>query len=206
MRKVLAIAATVLLVGTAACSEDSDARPAGGSVQAASSVAVDTPELQTMRSAAGLEPCAAGPGDGELPDLTLPCLGGGTSVDLASLRGPLVLNFWGSWCGPCGEEMPILQSFHESYGGAVPVLGIDWQDPYPATALEQLQERGVTYPSLADPIGQTAETAEFARTSRGMPATFLIDADGSIAYLHQGVLESEDELVDLVREHLGVDL
>uniref|UniRef100_UPI0034DB0084 TlpA family protein disulfide reductase n=1 Tax=Stenotrophomonas maltophilia TaxID=40324 RepID=UPI0034DB0084 len=79
-------------------------------------------------------------------------------------------------------------------------------DKYPSSALEQLQERGVTYPSLADTIGESSETIEFARTSRSMPLTYFIDADGSIAYEHLGVLTSEDELVDLVREHLGVDL
>ena len=96
---------------------------------------VDTPELRELKQEAGVEACAPGAGepvDGGLPAVTLPCLGGGQEVDLARCAGPLVVNLWASWCGPCRQEMPVLEDFHEQYGDRVPVLGIDSQDPQTA--------------------------------------------------------------------------
>ena len=89
--------------------------------------------------------------DGGLPAVTLPCLGGGSDVDLSTLRGPMVVNLWASWCGPCRTEMPILQGFAEEYDGRVAVLGVDYQDVQPEAALELARDSGVTYPLLADP-------------------------------------------------------
>lgn len=208
MRRALAAGAALLLTLTLAACDDDDreqARPAGGEVVAQSSVAVDTPELQELRSRTGMGDCRPGPGGGALPELTLPCLGGGTAVDLASLKGPMVVNFWGSWCGPCGEEMPAIEEFYEEHGDEVPVLGVDWLDTYPASALQQIEERGVTYPSVADPGGEASKYAEFAKII-AMPMTFFIDADGEIAYQYPATIDSADQLADLVREHLGVAL
>jgi hypothetical protein len=101
--------------------------------------------------------------------------------------------------------MPILQAFHEQYGEQVPVLGIDSTDVYPGTALEQLRDRGVTYPQLADPGGDLQDTDEFARV-RGYPYLALVDANGEIAYEKFGAVDSADELESLVKEHLGVSL
>ena len=205
MRKAVAIVAAVLLVAAlAGCDDDREAPiiPAPGP----SKVRVDTPELRELKADAGIEDCVPGPGGGALPQVTLDCLGGGTRVDLASLRGPMVLSFWFAGCAPCKEEMPALQAFHEHHGARVPVLGIDFQDQYPGSALETLQERGVTYPSVADPGGDLLDTDEFARVRTGLPAMYFLDAKGAISYVEFGGLDSEEQIVDLVREHLGADL
>ena len=78
------------------------------------------------------------PVDGGLPDLTLPCLGGGPDVDLSSLRGPMVINLWQAFCEPCREEMPALEAFHQQYADQVAVVGIDFNDVNPAGALALL--------------------------------------------------------------------
>ena len=85
------------------------------------------------------------------------------------------------------------------------VLGRYWQDQSPEKALRQIEQRGVTYPSVADPSGETQQYADFAKIV-GMPTTFFVDADGKIAYVHVGQIHSESELTDLVRDHLGVSL
>jgi thiol-disulfide isomerase/thioredoxin len=170
-----------------------------------SKVDVDTPELRDLKASTGMDDCTAGPGGGALPDLTLPCLGGGPGVDLASLKGPMVLSFWSATCTPCRKEMPALQEFDATYGDRVPVLGVDYLDQYPASALEEIRKRGVTYPSLADPGGDVRGFDTFAKVLY-MPTMFFIDEDGRITYQETGGLDSAAEVADLVREHLGVDL
>ena len=200
--------AAALLCALTACSGDDGTR--GVSLDnrppaPASQVDVDTPELRELKAAAGVGDCTPGPGGGALPALTLPCLGGGTAVDLASLKGPMVLSFWASWCGPCAEEMPALQAFSEQHGDQVPVLGVDFTDKYPGSALQQMADRGATYPSLADPGGDVQQFDEFAKIA-GMPMLVLLDEDGAVAHREFGGLDTEDEVVELVEQHLGVSL
>jgi thiol-disulfide isomerase/thioredoxin len=169
------------------------------------SVDLDTPELRALKERAGIEDCAPGPGGGALPAVTVACLGGGPAVDLSSLRGPMIINLWQVACQACEIEMPILQAFHEQYGDRVAVLGIDSADIRPGSAIELLDERGVTFPQLADPDGALQDTPVFA-TVLGYPQLFFLSEDGEIAYQKAGAVESAEELESLVEEHLGVSL
>ena len=179
-----------------------------GLVPGQAQVDVDTPELRQMKQAAGVEACAPGDGDpvdGGLPELTLPCLGGGRDVDLSSLRGPMVVNLWASWCGPCRHEMPILQSFHEKYGDQVQLIGIDYQDVQTDAAMDLVRQTGATYPLLADPQSELSGAAPFPAL-RGLPFLALVDADGRVAHQEFTIVESRQQLVDLVNRHLGTSL
>jgi len=189
-----AVAAALLLVGC------DDAAPS-----TSSDVDVDTPALREMKADAAVEPCKAGPGDGGLPAVTLPCLGGGDDVDLSTLRGPLVINLWASNCGPCVKEMPALQQFHERYGDRVGVLGIDFVDTQPEAALALMARTGATYPSLADPGGTLYDERDL-ELGQGLPQFLLLDADGEVAGRAAGGLESVAEVVALVEDQLGVVL
>ncbi len=201
---VALVAAVVVLSGCSGDDGKADVLTYDGGPPA-SSVEVDTPELRDLKAEAGIEDCAPGPGGGALPAVQVACLGGGPAVDLSSLRGPMVINIWQSACTACEKEMPILQAFHETYGDRVPVLGIDSTDVFPGTALEQLRDRGVTYPQLADPGGDLQDTDTFARV-RGYPYLAFVDETGEITYEKFGAVESGDELHGLVEEHLGVSL
>ncbi|MEO5652334.1 MAG: TlpA disulfide reductase family protein, partial [Marmoricola sp.] len=88
-----------------------------------------------------------------LPEVTLQSLGGGEPVDLRSLRGPLVVNLWASWCVPCRTELPLYAAFAKKYAGRVDVLGIDFQETRVEAALQLARKSGVRYPLLADPDG-----------------------------------------------------
>ncbi|MBD8870949.1 TlpA family protein disulfide reductase [Nocardioides donggukensis] len=169
---------------------------------------VDTPQLRAAKARADVAPCAAGPGehvDGGLPAVTLPCLGGGEDVDVSTLRGPMVVNLWAVWCGPCREELPIYQRFHERYGDRVAVLGIDYQDTQPAAALDLVRETGVTYPLLADP--QSALSLKDPLPNiQGLPYLALVDEDGVVVHQEFVEVTSLGQLERLVDEHLGVDL
>jgi len=198
VRKPLAAALVAALLVLTGCSSDS---PVPGRAK----VDVDTPELRQLKTDAGIEDCAPGTAEsGGLPDLTLACLGGGSDVDLATLQGPMVVNLWASWCGPCRKEMPAIQDFYERYGEQVPVLGIDYQDPQPAAALELAVKSGVTYPLLADPGGDV-NAKDPVPPIRGLPYLLFLRADGSLSVVAGGI-ESADDLVELVNQHLGTDL
>lgn len=169
-------------------------------------VEVDTPELIRDREAAGIPDCdldvdTSAPG-ADLPDQTLDCLGGTARMSLADVRGPALINFWASNCGPCREELPVLQEFHEKFGDQVAVIGVDYLETYPGAAIDLARQSGVTYPSLADACGDLAET-ELAIL--GLPQFVLVGADGSVQQSAGGV-ESLDEVIALVDKHLGIDL
>jgi thiol-disulfide isomerase/thioredoxin len=121
-------------------------------------------------------------------------------VDLSTLRGPMVVNLWAQWCGPCREELPYYQQLHERAGDRVRVLGVDYQDTRPDWALDLLDQTGVTYPSLADPAGELRVPFRV----RGLPGVVLVDEAGEVVHVEFLVIESYDQLADLVDEHLGV--
>lgn len=203
MRRLLpaALAAAALALG--ACDSADVPQPPGEA-----KVDVDTPALRAIKKQADIEPCrqtTAGQADDGMPDVTLPCLGGGDAVDVAGLRGPMVVNLWASWCGPCRKELPIYQQFHDRYGDRVAVLGIDYNDVQPEAALELARDTGVTYPLLADPGSDLEGTSTFP-TIRGVPWVVLIDTDGAVVHRQAVEITSLAQLVDLVDEHLGTDL
>lgn len=170
-------------------------------------VDVDTPRLARARQAAGIADCAPGSGapvDGGLPAVTLPCLGGGPDVDLSTLEGPMVVNLWASWCGPCRTELPFYQAFSEEHGDRVSVLGVDYQDTQPAAALALARDTGVTYPLLADPQGALDGATPMPRVA-GLPFLALVDADGRVVHREYVEIHSERQLTDLVQKYLEVD-
>jgi cytochrome c biogenesis protein CcmG, thiol:disulfide interchange protein DsbE len=140
-----------------------------------------------------------------LPDLSLRCLGAGPDTRLADLRGPLVVNVWAQWCGPCRDEAPYLAKLAKSgevKSGKVKMLGIDYADPRPELAVTFATEQGLDYPHLVD----QDKTIQQALKVGGPPLTAFIDKDGAVAFVHRGVLTSQQQLDDLVRDKLGVTL
>jgi thiol-disulfide isomerase/thioredoxin len=140
-----------------------------------------------------------------LPDVTLAGFDGGEAVDLGTLRGPVLVNLWASWCGPCREEMPLLERFHRRYGDRVAVLGIDYQDQQTAKAAELVEASGVTYPLVADPDGSIDGQGAFPQL-RGLPFWAVVDERGTVTHLKAGEVTSVEEIVALAEDHLGVSL
>jgi thiol-disulfide isomerase/thioredoxin len=199
--RLTAVLVVVLLACLTAC--DADDVP----VPAETNVDVDTPALREAKQHAGVEDCEPGSGeavDGGLPAVSLPCFGGGPEIDLAALRGPMVVNLWGYWCGPCRKEMPILARFYADHGDQVAMLGIDYQDVQPDNAMALVEKSGVTYPLVADPGGDLAAHAPFS-PRMGLPISVFVDQQGG-ATVVPGEIGSEQELLDLVRQHLGIAL
>lgn len=158
-------------------------------------------DLEPLRRAAALEPCPVGLGSG-LPDLTLPCLGGGPPVSLRD-NGPgtpMLVNIWGSWCRPCVEEVPILVAFAVKARGKVGLVGVDTTDDS-AQALTFAAQYGMRYPSLVDVDGRLLRSY-----GGGPPVTLFVDAAGRVVHAERGKVDSLAELESLVARWLGVRL
>ncbi|WP_447643794.1 TlpA family protein disulfide reductase [Nocardioides zeae] len=204
-------AAALVLVALAGCTsggaeEEGDPFTVAPRAPGAPDIDYDSPELQDARAAAGIEACAPGDrttGPAALPDLTLPCLGGGEAVDLSTFQGPLLVNVWASFCTPCRKELPALQQFHEQYGDQVTVLGVDYNETSPAEAIALLEETGATYPQLID-IELELGTREPFVPLRAIPMTVVVDADGQATVLPQS-FDDLDDLLDAVAGPLGLE-
>ncbi|WP_433298874.1 TlpA family protein disulfide reductase [Actinoplanes sp. CA-030573] len=132
-----------------------------------------------------------------LPDVTLPCFTGDDKVSLRSLRGPAVVNIWASWCGPCRQELPVVQQLADKAGDQLTVVGVDTGDRRSAGA-SFAADRGVTLPTLFDQDNKLINA--LARTN--LPVTVFVDATGK-AYVNILPLDAV-KLTQLVKEHTGV--
>ena len=113
---------------------------------------------------------------GPAPPITLSLYSGGT-FQLADQRGKVVVaNFWASWCTPCRDEAPVLERASQDYRErGVVLVGVDvWDDQQSARAF--LREFGVSYPN-----GPDAKAAAIDYGLTGVPETFFIRPDGTIA-------------------------
>ncbi len=134
---------------------------------------------------------------GPAPDFTLKSRGG-ENIKLSELRGQVVMiNFWASWCGPCRQEMPLLDQLYQRYQPmGFTLLGVNVEEDSRA-ADKILKEIPVSFPVLYDKKNQVSESYQV----RAMPSTFLIDRDGKVRYLHKGYQPGyEEEYQQQIRE------
>jgi thiol-disulfide isomerase/thioredoxin len=202
--RILATVLACLLLASCTGGSAGSSSGGGGSASqpgAAVQVDVDTPQLRRLKAQAEVRPCRPGRAATDLPELTLPCLGGGPSVRLDSLRGPLVVNLFAQWCGPCRSEMPYYEELHQKARGTLDVVGVDYLDTRPDKALELVRDTGVTYPLLADPGGLLRADLRI----RGLPGVAFVSADGSVQ-VEFGVVDSYAELRAATEKHLAVKL
>jgi len=129
---------------------------------------------------------------GEAPDFGGILLDGG-AFDPAGLAGDVVvINFWGSWCGPCRVESPEFQEVYDDVRDqGVSFLGINVKDG-DQQARAFVEAKGITFPSIFDPRGEvTLAFRDFPPTA--IPSTVLLDRDGRVAAVYLGVV-SQDTL------------
>ena len=101
---------------------------------------------------------------------------------LSQLEGtPVLVNFWGSWCPPCKEEMPRLVEAHREFGDRVQFLGVDILDNRDE-AKAFMEEYGMTFPSVFDvPDEIKTSLGQF-----GQPTTVFFRADGAFEFAYAG--------------------
>ena len=132
-------------------------------------------------------------------DTLLNCLIGPKKISVESLRGPLIVNVWGSWCGPCADEIPLFVEFHDRANGKVKLLGIAVEEAKAQDAKDFVIANGITWPNLYDAKGSTRSSI-----GMGVPVTLFIDQQGTVVYKHVGVIKSTDEIIDLTAKYLKV--
>lgn len=130
-------------------------------------------------------------------DFTLKSLAG-ANVRLADLRGQVVLiNFWATWCGPCRQEMPVLDKLHQRYQDTgFTVLGVNVEGEA-GPARELADKTGVTFPVLVDEDQKISKLYDL----KAMPSTVVVDRDGKVRFVHRGYKPGDEEkYVQVVKE------
>lgn len=158
--KVLAVAATLLLVGfvSYAATRPHTSRPVAYPVTPPATLAIGS----------------------EAPSFVLPRLGGGQPVALASSRGtPTVVNFFASWCRNCQAELSSFAAFSARSRGHVVVIGVDSNDSNMGAAERMLADARATYPVGVDSDAKVAT----AFLLNALPVTYFLDAGGRVVHV-----------------------
>jgi thiol-disulfide isomerase/thioredoxin len=148
--------------------------------------------LALIAAAPALAVAPAGPA----PSFSLQSMAGKT-VNLEQFKGQVVMiNFWASWCGPCREEMPILEKLHAKYKPmGFTMVGVN-VEPDSKLAVDWLKATPVTFPILFDTKSEVSKLYKVA----GMPSTVIVDRKGNLRWLHRGYKAGdENEYLDQIR-------
>jgi peroxiredoxin len=126
----------------------------------------------------------------------------GQQVALSKYKGQVVmLNFWATWCGPCQQEMPLLDQMSKKYkpaGFTLIGVNVDKEAP-PVKAL--LDRKPVSFQVLLDPTNSVSKTYHVDE----MPSSVIVDRKGQIRFIHRGYKpgdenEYQDRIRQLIRE------
>jgi thiol-disulfide isomerase/thioredoxin len=176
---VVTVAGLVTLGG---CSAGKDAVTQGGTFEFVSPggqtrIFYDPPAIR------GAAPALSG------DDLMKP----GTQIGVPGYPGKVVvLNIWGSWCGPCRAEMPQLQQvYDQTKDSGVQFLGIDVRDEPRTAPQDFIRDRGVSYPSIYDPSGRSLLALK-GYPRNVVPSTLVLDRRHRVAAIFLTALIDSD--------------
>jgi peroxiredoxin len=121
----------------------------------------------------------------------------GENLRLSEYRGDVVMiNFWATWCGPCRQEMPLLDELYSRYQRVgFNLLGVNIDDDS-SRAMDMINELGVSFPVLFDSSKQVSRLYQVD----AMPVTVIVDREGNVRHVHQGYKPGyEQKYLDQVR-------
>ena len=124
----------------------------------------------------------------------------GQNLRLSEYRGDVVMiNFWATWCGPCRQEMPLLDELYSRYQRVgFNLLGVNIDDDS-GRAMDMINELGVSFPVLFDSSKEVSRLYEVD----AMPVTVIVDREGNVRHVHQGYKPGyEQKYLDEVRSLL----
>jgi len=133
--------------------------------------------------------------------IDFPCMDGKSTLNFAALKGPLIVNVWGSWCESCKDELPILIDFYTRAASKVKLLGIDVEESNTHAGADFVKTSGITWPNVMDPDGRSR-----GFFGMGVPVTWFIDATGTVVYKKIGTIKSVQQLEGLTMTHLKISV
>ena len=118
---------------------------------------------------------------------------GGKTIDLSQFKGQVVMiNFWATWCGPCRQEMPLLEDIYKKYkpmGFTMLGVNVEPKTGDPEGWLSKLP-KPVTFPVAFDVDSKVSKLYKVA----GMPTTVFIDRKGNVREIHKGYKPGDEDL------------
>ena len=125
----------------------------------------------------------------EAPDFVLKS-SAGENLRLSEHRGDVVMiNFWATWCGPCRQEMPLLDDLYNRYERVgFNLLGVNIDDDS-RRAMQMIEELGVNFPVLFDERKEVSQLYDV----QAMPVTVLVDREGKVRHVHHGYKPGYEE-------------
>ncbi len=124
----------------------------------------------------------------------------GENMRLSEHRGDVVMiNFWATWCGPCRQEMPLLDELYTRYQRVgFNLLGVNIDDDS-GRAMKMIEELGVNFPVLFDARKEVSKLYSV----EAMPVTVLVDREGNVRHVHHGYKPGyEEKYLDQIRSLL----
>jgi cytochrome c biogenesis protein CcmG, thiol:disulfide interchange protein DsbE len=196
-RRGIAVAALILAAATACTTSHNVSIGPGPD---------SNPSHAQLVATADLAPCPKSSSttvSGGLPNVTLPCLGNGPEVHMAGLIGmPMVVNIWGSWCGPCQSEMTYMSQAYDADRGRVRFLGVDTVDAADSALDFDAHVRpAVHFPSVFD---EDRKVLLDGHLPPSPPVTLLVSAAGKIVHVEHGAYKSTAQLQADIAAYLHV--
>ena len=137
-------------------------------------------------------------------ELFLDCLDGSGAINFFSIKGPIVVNVWGSWCEGCRQEMPYFVELYQSLpfkSGEIKLLGVDIEESSRQVGVDFIKAYGMSWPHLEDITGKTKTLF-----GPGAPVTWFIDKDSKVVNKHIGAYTDREQLFTQVEKAFGVKL
>ena len=132
------------------------------------------------------------------------CLDGSSEINFYQLKGPLLINVWGSWCEGCKQEMPYFVELYQSpmfKSGQIQMLGINVEEKSNEDAINYIQKSGMSWPNLEDTSGISKSIF-----GPGVPVTWFIDENGKTIDTKIGAYTNKNQLFNQVEKIFGIKL